>query len=97
MTDGEAELGYVSVEIFGDTVTIHEMKSHGYDFTVPPDAEHSFILDSLMRAAASYGETHGMSKVETAFPDFFSFLEARHFETDEHRAFASMDSIIHYL
>lgn len=96
MTDGEDELGYVMVELMNDRLIIHEMKTHGYCFDVSPAAEHYFIMDSLMRAAASYGETNGMDRIETSFPDFFDFFKKHGFETDNEHAFTAIGTIIHY-
>ena len=39
---------------------------------------------------------HGADEIVTDFPDFYGFLKARGFETDEARAFTPMSTIVRY-
>ena len=61
-----------------------------------PDAETVFVLDTLLRAAASFGEVHGARRIRTAFPDFYDFFRLRGFEALEQYAEAPMEAIVHY-
>lgn len=89
-------LGWVALELDEKTLRILRLYSEGYDFSRPPKGEEIFILDSLMRSAASYGETFGADRIETAFPDFFGFFQTRGFDHDEKCAFTPMSTIVKY-
>lgn len=89
-------LGTAAVELDGTTLRILKLTAEGYDFTEAPKGETVFILDSLMRSAASYGENFGADRIETAFPDFFGFFRARGFDSDESGAFTPMSTIVKY-
>ena len=39
--------------------------------------EESFFVDTLMRSAASYGETNGADKIETTSNKYNNFLKKR--------------------
>lgn len=96
MTERGELLGWVAVEISDDVLHILKLSAGKYDFSRPPQGEEAFILDTLVRSAASYGETFGADRIETAFPDFYSFLALRGFEVDEHRACTPMSTIVKY-
>lgn len=89
-------LGWTALELDEKILRILRLAMEGYDFSRPPQGEEIFVLDSLMRSAASYGETFGAEKIETVFPDFFGFFQARGFECDENRAFTPMNTIVKY-
>lgn len=89
-------LGTVAVELDGNILRILQLTADGYDFTEAPRGEAVFILDSLMRSAASYGENFGADSIETAFPDFFGFFKARGFDSDDTHAFTPMNTIVRY-
>ena len=63
MTDGEETLGYVVVALEDDTLVFYGFSVSGQtDFTkAKPDPMTTFVLDTLMRSAASFGETNGMA------------------------------------
>lgn len=96
MTERGAALGTAALELDGDVLRILRLTAEGYDFTSAPKGETLFILDSLMRSAASYGETFGANHIETTFPDFFGFFKARGFDTDDSHAFTPMSTIVKY-
>lgn len=96
MKDRGETLGYAAVELDAGTLRILKLEAAGYDFSQKPQGETVFILDTLMRSAASYGETFGAQRIETAFPDFFGFFQARGFETDGERAFGPMSLVVRY-
>lgn len=96
MLDGEEMLGWAAVEAREGTLWILKLAAGAYDFSYKPGMEEIFVLDALMRAAASYGENHGAQKIETAFPDFFDFFKLRKFSIDDTHAFTDMSTIIHY-
>ena len=75
---------------------LRKLAAKGYDFTQPPQGETLFILDTLMRSAASWGEDHGAEAIATCFPDFFGFFKARGFTVDEEHAFTPMSTIVRY-
>lgn len=77
MTDGSKEMGCVAVRLSGDTVHFLYMYAENYNFKNPPDMEQYFILDSLLRAGASYGEVHGAAHIQVDVPDFYNFF-AKH-------------------
>lgn len=89
-------LGTVALELEGGVLRILNLAAENYDFSAAPKGETTFILDSLMRSAASYGETFGADQIETAFPDFFGFFQARGFDCDETHAFTLMSTIVRY-
>ncbi len=96
MTERESLLGWVAVTIKDGTLFILKMSVQGYVFDRPPQGEEAFILDTLMRSAASYGETFGAAAIETGFPDFYGFFKARGFSADERHAFTPMSTIVKY-
>lgn len=89
-------LGTAAVELEDGVLRILSLRAQGYDFSEAPKGETLFILDSLMRSAASYGENFGADRIETAFPDFFGFFRARGFDSDETHAFTPMSTIVRY-
>lgn len=89
-------LGTAAVELDGAMLRILRLTAEGYDFSQAPKGETVFILDSLMRSAASYGENFGAVRIETAFPDFFGFFRARGFDSDDTHAFTPMSTIVKY-
>ena len=96
MAERGKRLGWVALELDKTMLRILKLEAIGYDFSSRPQGEETFILDSLMRSAASYGETFGADSIETAFPDFFDFFRARGFDTDDKHAFAPMSTIVKY-
>lgn len=81
-----------------DTLVFYGFSVSGQtDFTKSkPDPMTTFVLDTLMRSAASFGETNGMNHIRTAFPDFFDFFKQRGFAVAEDHAEAPMSLIVHY-
>lgn len=96
MTDRGEELGTVAVELRDGTLHILQMRAGEYDFSRKPQGEEAFILDTLLRSAASWGENFGAGEIVTAFPDFFDFFKARGFASDDSRAFTPMSTIVRY-
>ena len=98
MTDGAEELGYVVVSIRDAVLYIHEFCVGGKkDFSLEkPGMEEVFILDTLMRSAASFGENNGADHIRTTFPDFHSFFKLRKFDVAEDHAETPMTTIVHY-
>ncbi len=99
MTEGQKELGAVAVRLEEKTLYLLSFRtSEGADLlSAAPDAESAFLFDTLMRSAASFGETHGAERIETAFPDRFDFFRQRGFDIEGDRAVAPMSLIVHYL
>lgn len=89
-------LGWVALELDESVLRILKLNAGDYDFSRKPQGEEVFILDSLVRSAASYGETFGANKIETGFPDFFGFFQARGFDSDETHSFTPMSTIVKY-
>lgn len=96
MTERGEMLGWTAVELDGTVLRILKLSAQGYDYARKPQGEEVFVLDSLMRSAASYGETFGADRIETGFPDFFGFFKARGFDSDEEHAFTPMSTIVKY-
>ncbi len=98
MTDGTEEMGYVVVSLKEGVLYIHEFSVNGKtDFSEEkPGMEEIFILDTLMRSAASFGETNGADHIKTTFPDFHSFFKLRKFDVTEDHAETPMRTIVHY-
>ena len=96
MTDGGEVLGTVAVELRDGTLHILQMRAGEYDFSRKPQGEEAFILDTLLRSAASWGENFGAGEIVTAFPDFFDFFKARGFASDDSHAFTPMSTIVRY-
>lgn len=96
MMERGQRLGWVALELEGNVLRILKMNAQGYDASRKPQGDEVFILDSLMRSAASYGETFGADRIETAFPDFFDFFCVRGFDCDKSHAFTPMSTIVKY-
>lgn len=96
MSDGETDMGWAAVEVKDRVLRILKLFAGAYDFTAKPSMEETFILDTLMRSAASFGENNGADRIETAFPDFFDFFKRRGFSADESHVFTDMSTIVHY-
>lgn len=96
MTDRGEELGTAAVELRDGTLHILQMRAGEYDFSRKPQGEEAFILDTLLRSAASWGENFGAGEIVTAFPDFFDFFKARGFAADDTHAFTPMSTIVRY-
>ena len=96
MCERGSVLGWVALELEAGALRILRLHAEGYDGSQAPQGEEVFILDSLMRSAASYGETFGADRIETAFPDFFGFFQARGFECDDTHAFTPISTIVKY-
>ena len=96
MQDGGKPVGTVIVDLKGTILHIVRFSVNGYDFTEKPGSEETFVLDTLMRSAASYGEDHGADSIVTDFPDFFDFFRLRGFDVDETHAFTPMSTIVRY-
>ena len=98
MTDGAEELGYVVVSLRENVLYIHGFNVSGkMDFAAEkPGMEEVFILDTLMRSAASFGETNGANHIRTTFPDFHSFFKLRKFDVTDEYAETPMSTIVHY-
>ena len=99
MTDGADALGFVAAGLEGDALVVYGFSVGGRtDFSAEkPDAGTVFVLDALLRAAASFGEVHGARRIRTAFPDFYDFFRLRGFETDAAHAETPMETIVHYI
>lgn len=96
MTDRDVVMGSCFLHLDNGKATILKLDAGDYDLTEKPDMEQSFILDSLIRSAASYAETKGSLHVETAFPDFHGFFKRMGFQTDNDHAFGTVGVIIKY-
>lgn len=96
MADRGEELGWAAVELAGNTLQLLKLSAGDYDFSRKPALEETFVLDTLLRSAASYGETFGADLFETVFPDFYGFFRARGFESDETHAFGPISVIVKY-
>lgn len=96
MTERGQELGLAAVKVDGHTVYLLRLCAGEYDFTEPPQEEQAFVLDTLIRSAASYGETFGACLVKAVFPDFFEFLKIRGFHEEEGILAAPMNYFVHY-
>ena len=96
MKDGGQEVGYVIVDLQEGPLLLRKLAAQGSACTQPPQGEELFILDTLMRSAASWGEDHGAEAIATCFPDFFGFFKARGFTVDEEHAFTPMSTIVRY-
>ncbi len=96
MTDHGELLGWAAVELDRGVLRILQLSAGSCDGSQKPQGEENFILDTLLRSAASYGENFGAGFIETAFPDFWGFFQARGFDTDDLHAFGPMSLIVKY-
>lgn len=96
MKDKDETLGYAVVELQEKDLVIHKLSAGKYSFEKAPDVEEIFVLDSLMRSAASFGENFGADRIVTAFPDFFDFFKRRGFQVESDYACTPMSTIVHY-
>lgn len=94
LIDGGISLGYVAVDIEG--VTLRMLKFYLYDDKVKGEMERSFFLDTLMRSAASYGESKGANKLICLDKNQLDFLSKKGFDIEEDIATADMSLIVHY-
>ena len=96
MKDGGEPVGYVVVALEETVLHLRKIFAKGYDFTERPQGEALFVLDTLMRSAASYGEDHGADQIVTDFPDFFDFFKRRGFDVAQGHAFTPISTIVRY-
>lgn len=96
MTERGNLLGWVAVEVEEKVLRILKLSAGEYDFASPPAGETNFILDTLVRSAASYGEDKGANFIETAFSDFHRFFAARGFSVGETNVSTPMSTIVKY-
>lgn len=96
MVEKNKSLGHVVVEVTGETVLLRGIQASGYDGKDKPDTEALFVLDSLMRASASYGETKGGEKIVVTFPDFYDFFLRRGFIQEGSAMVTPMSTIVKY-
>lgn len=96
MQDGGETRGDVILRVQNETLCILRFSVNGYDLKQAPDLEQAFVLDALMRAAASYGENNGAAEITTAFPDFYDFLKRRGFKAAGGRMQTPMSTIVRY-
>lgn len=96
MMDAGQAVGYAVVGLEGATLHIRKLAVNGYTFTEKPTGDPLFYLDTLTRAAASWGEDHGAVAIVTDFPDFFDFFKSRDFAVEEGRAHTPMSTIVRY-
>lgn len=98
MTDGGEALGWVITGLEARALVIYGFSVQGQsNFSAEkPGMETAFVLDTLLRAAASYGEVNGADAIRTVFPDFFDFFRARGFEAAENCVMAPMSVIVRY-
>ncbi len=96
MQDKEELLGFSAVELEHSTLIILKLNALEYDFVQKPNPEQSFILDSLIRSSASYGENFGAQAIQTSFPDFFDFMKARGFSADETHTYTAIGTLVKY-
>lgn len=96
MEDRGEPVGWTAVKLDRGVLRILKLSAVGYDFSRKPQGEEVFILDTLMRSAASYGENFGAAFIETSFPDFYGFFAARGFDADSTHAFTPMSTIVKY-
>ena len=75
MTDRGEELGTVAVELRDGTLHILQMRAGEYDFSRKPQGEEAFILDTLLRSAASWGENFGAGR--SSRPSRISSISSR--------------------
>ena len=62
MTDRGRSWATVAVELRDGTLHILQMRAGEYDFSRKPQGEEAFILDTLLRSAASWGENFGAGR-----------------------------------
>ena len=96
MTERGEMLGWVAVEIEDKVLRILKLTAGEYDFASPPVGETNFILDTLVRSAASYGEDKGANFIDTSFPDFHRFFAARGFSVGETNVSTPISTIVKY-
>lgn len=96
MNDGAGDLGYAVINIEKDIIYILKLCADGYHFENRPDAGQVFVLDSLLRAAASYGETFYAQYIETTFSDFYDFFRLRRFDVSGGICKGSVSLIVKY-
>lgn len=73
MKDGGQEVGYAIVDLQEGTLLLRKLAAKGYDFTQRPQGEELFILDTLMRSAASWGRTTAPTPSPPASRTFSAF------------------------
>lgn len=96
MTERGSLLGWVAVELEDKVLRILKLSAGDYDFVAPPAGEEVFILDTLMRSAASFGENFGANFIETTFPDFHRFFASRGFSVGDTNVSTPMSTIVKY-
>ena len=98
MEEGGEQLGQIVVGVERDRLWIAKISqtngAHLQGERLTP--ESYFVMDSLLRSAASYGETNGATEMQTMFPDFADFFKQHGFQCREGHMYGKMNLLIHY-
>ncbi|MCI9576171.1 MAG: hypothetical protein HFJ84_05825 [Clostridiales bacterium] len=93
MQDGREEIGWAAVNLQASVLRIYRMHLSGQTLSAL-DSEGKSNVDSLMRAAASYGANFGAYRIEIYEPELLDFFCAKGFTKQDGCAAAPMTLII---
>ena len=96
MRDGEEELGYVAIDIKSSVVRMLKIVLGGNPLPEHLGAEDRFLVDSLMRATASYGANNGAYKIECREEAAWEALMISGFQKEGNVSVTELKNIVRY-
>ena len=94
MEEKELEYGSAVLSVEGTVLKIYDITVCGQSLSAL-DMTGKFVADSLMRSAASYGEHHGATRIESYVPELNDFLQKKGFDAEEGCMATPMSTIVH--
>lgn len=94
MAEQDEEFGTAVLSVEGDVVRIWDITVNGQALSAL-DMMGKLTADSLMRAAASYGENFGAAHIQAYVPALEAFLETKGFQKGEDCMETPMTTIVH--
>lgn len=94
MREQEEEFGTAVLSIEDGVLKILDITVNGQRLS-ELDPMGKMVADSLMRSAASYGETYGAVEIAAYLPELESFLESKGFRKAEGKMVTPMQTIVH--
>lgn len=94
MAEKEEEFGTAVLCVDGSVVRILSITVNGQE-PESYDMMGKMVADSLLRSAASYGETNGAERIEAYLPKLERFLETKGFVKTDTCMATPMSTIVH--
>ena len=94
MAEKALEYGSAVLSLDGTVLKLYGITVCGQSLS-ELDMTGKFVADSLMRSAASYGEHHGATRIESYIPALNDFLEKKGFTLEDGCMATPMSTIVH--